>query len=115
MPYLAITTNKSVSPETRMELLKEGTSAISAGTGKPEAYVMVKVEGDVDMMFAGMDAPAAMLEVKSIGYPDGATKALTRSLSELVTRRLGIGSERIYVVFTDVKAAMWGFNGKTFG
>lgn len=115
MPYLAIVTSAEVTLEAGNALVKEASRVIGEGTGKPEQYVMVKLQGGQPLLFAASDAPAAFLEVKSIGYPPEGPKFLTRSLCELVTRHLGVSGHRTYVVFEDVKAAMWGNDGAMFG
>jgi len=115
MPYLAISTNAEIPEETRGVFFKEASKAVAAGTGKPEAYVVVKLDAGQPLLFAGTDAPAAFLELKSIGFPAGGVQGLTASLCDLVSQHLGIPGERIYVKFEDVKAALWGQNGETFG
>ena len=115
MPYLAIATSGEVSEETKRVLLKEASKAVAYGTGKPEQYVMVRIHGGQPLLFAGSDAPAAFLEVKSIGFPSAGVKGLTRVLCELATRHLGVPGSRTYIVFEDVKGAMWGHDGETFG
>jgi phenylpyruvate tautomerase PptA (4-oxalocrotonate tautomerase family) len=108
-------TNAKVTGEAGEEFLKEASKVMAAGTGKPERYVMVKIEDGLPMVFAGTDEATAFLEVRSIGYPADGVKGLTRSLCELVTRHLGVRGDRIYVVFGDIKGAMWGMDGETFG
>lgn len=115
MPFLSIATNAEVHEETRGAFLKEASKAVASATGKPEQYVLVKFEGGQPLLFAGSDAPAALLEVKSIGFPGAAVKRLTGSLCELVTKHLGAPGSRTYIVFEDVKGAMWGHDGETFG
>ena len=115
MPFLSIATNNEVPPESRDLLLRAASSVVAAGTGKPERYVLVKIEDARPLLFAGSDEPAAFLEVKSIGFPSTGVKELTRTLSDLVTERLGVQGSRIYIVFEDIKGAMWGHDGETFG
>jgi len=115
MPYLAVTTNAEISKEISREFLQSASKTMAAGTAKPEAYVMVNLDAGRPLLFAGTDAPAAFLEVKSIGFPADGVQKLAASLCDLVSKHLGIPGERIYVTFQDVKAAMWGQNGETFG
>ena len=115
MPYLAIATNAKVSVETEKMFLKKASEAVAAGTGKPEQYVAVKLDAGQSMMFAATDAPAAFLELKSIGFPAKGVQGLAASLCGLVSKHFDIPGERIYVVFQDVKASMWGHDGATFG
>jgi phenylpyruvate tautomerase PptA (4-oxalocrotonate tautomerase family) len=115
MPYLTVSTNAEVSAEAAASFLKEASKAVAEGAGKPEQYVMVKVAGGETLLFAGSNTPAAFMEMKSIGFPAQGVQALAGSLTDLVTKHLGVPKSRVFVVFTDVKAPMWGLNGETFG
>ena len=115
MPFLEIATNVEVTAQIEGLLLKEASKTLASGTGKPEDYVMVRIKGSQLFLFAGTDAPAAFLEVKSIGYPDNGVQRLAGALSALVTTHLGVPENRTYVVFADVKAPMWAHGGETFG
>ena len=115
MPYLAVTTNVEISEETGRTFLKEASKAVATGTGKPEQYVMVKFDRGQPLLFAGTDAPTAFLNVKSIGFPTHGVQALAASLCKLVAKHLGVPGKRTYVVFTDVRASMWGHDGEMFG
>ena len=74
---------------------------------------MTLLETDVPMTFAGNSEPCACVESKSIGALK--PPAMTSAFCELIESRTGIPSNRIYVVFEDVKASSWGWNGNTFG
>jgi phenylpyruvate tautomerase len=115
LPYLAVTTNVEISEEPRRSFLNEASKAVAAGTGKPEQYVMVKLDGGQPLLFGGTDAPAAFLDVKSIGFPADGVQGLATSLCDLVSKHLGVPGERTYLVFTDVRATMWGHDGEMFG
>ena len=94
-------------------LLKELSAALAQQTGKPESYVMTLLETAVPMTFAGSCDPCAYVEVKSIGALK--PSAMTKAFCDLISKRTGIPSNRIYIGFDDVKATAWGWNGKTFG
>jgi phenylpyruvate tautomerase PptA (4-oxalocrotonate tautomerase family) len=115
MPYLTLATNVEIPAETRGTLLKEASKTVAAGSHKPEEYVMVKIESGQPLLFAGSDAPAAFLELKSIGFPADGLQQLAASLCGLISKSLDIPGERIFIVFQDVKAAMWGQGGELFG
>ena len=115
MPYLSIGTNAQISTLAERSFLKEASKTVADGTGKPEEYVMVKIEHGQPILFAGTHAPAAFLELKSIGFPAHGVQGLAASLCELAAKHLGVPGERTYVVFTDVRAAMWGHDGEMFG
>ena len=112
MPLINLRTSLA-SVERRNELLLEMSAMLAEQTGKPEEYVMTLLETDVPMTFGGTAAPAAFVEVKSIGalHPP----AMTAAFCELITSRTGIPADRIYISFDDVPASALGWNGRTFG
>ena len=69
MPYLAVSISAEISAETGRSFLKEASKAVATGTGKPEQYVMVRLNAGQPLLFAGTDAPTAFLDLKSIGFP----------------------------------------------
>ena len=95
------------------ELLLEMSAILAEQTGKPEGYVMTLLESGVPMTFGGTFAPAAFVEVKSIGALR--PPAMTAAFCELITARTGIPADRIYITFDDVPASALGWNGRTFG
>lgn len=114
MPYLKIQTNQEINEGTQKSLLEKASKAVSEQLGKPETYVMVTIDPPRPMLFAGSDAPAAYLELKSIGLPASATTNISASLCGLIGEVLSIDQNRIYVEFTNVERNMWGWNGGTF-
>ncbi|MGD9000474.1 MAG: phenylpyruvate tautomerase MIF-related protein [Granulosicoccaceae bacterium] len=114
MPYLAVKTNISISDDDKKALLATLSSVAAEELGKPERYVMVLVEDNAAMLFAGSDAPLAYLEMKSIGLPEAITPDLSTALCNVVHKQLGINKDRVYIEFSDAPRKMWGWDGKTF-
>ncbi len=114
MPYLSIQTNTDITVETRDTLLQQASQLVAQQLGKPESYVMVAIQPNSSMLFAGSDAPLAYLELKSIGLPEAKTADISASLCDLMQTHLGISRERIYIEFADAPRKMWGWNGGTF-
>ena len=114
MPYLRIQTNQSLHAEGRASLVTQASRTVAESLAKPEQYVMVAVEDGTPMLFAGSDAPAAYLELKSIGLPESRTTELSRALCELVQTEIGVSQDRVYIEFADAPRSMWGWNGATF-
>lgn len=114
MPYLKIQTNLPLSKKAERSVLQDASALVAKELGKPEEFVMVALQPDTPMMFAGTDDPVAFLELKSIGLPADKTKRLSRTLCDLINRHLGIKPERVYVKFIDVLHSMWGWKGDTF-
>ena len=114
MPLLKIQTNAACPEEVRGEMLKQISASVADMLGKPERYVMVSLETNPHMLFAGEETPLAYLELKSIGLPEERTRAFADSLCTLISDRLGVASDRIYIEFSDAARHMWGWNGGTF-
>jgi phenylpyruvate tautomerase PptA (4-oxalocrotonate tautomerase family) len=114
MPFLRIQTNQQLSGEDAGALAGMASALVAEQLGKPERYVMVSVETNPAMSFAGTDTPLAYLELKSIGLPESITADVSKALCELVTSATGIDGDRIYIEFSDAPRKMWGWNGGTF-
>ena len=114
MPYLNIQTNLPLTRRAERIVLRNASVLIATELGKPEEFVMLALQDNVHMLFAGNDEPVAFLELKAIGLPVRRTKALCAKLCDLVERHLGIPSSRVYVKFIDVRRGMWGWKGDTF-
>lgn len=112
MPLLNIHTNVSVADKTAFALRASAYTA--KAIGKPESYVMVQLEDERTLVFAGSDQPAAYLELKSIGLPEQRTAELSAALCELISTELGINGNRIYIEFSNAARHMWGWDGATF-
>jgi len=115
MPLISMQTSVSLDDATKDELLRDLSGAVSAATGKPEAYIMATVQS-AQICMAGELGPAAYVDVRGIG---GLTQGVNANISAAVARvlgeRLGISRDRVYLTFTDVPASNWGWNGSTFG
>lgn len=114
MPLLKIETNKPLEDDQQSSLLRNASQAVAEMLGKPESYVMVTVEHNAAMLFAGSSEPLAYLELKSIGLPASKTSEFSSQLAALLTAETGIPAERIYIEFTDAPRTLWGWNGSTF-
>ena len=113
MPYLKLQTNITV--ENKKQWMEGATSLLSDMLGKSQNYIMIAVEDGADMLFAGSDTPLAFMELKSIGLPESRAAAFSEKLCEHIRETLGIPPDRVYIEFTDVNRAMFGWKGKTFG
>ena len=114
MPYLKIQTNQSIDQAAGKALLIKASKLIASELGKPESYVMIGLEAEVPMWFAGDDTPLAYLELKSIGLPEGKTARLSAALCDLLADSLDIDKGRVYIEFANAQGSMWGWNGGTF-
>jgi phenylpyruvate tautomerase PptA (4-oxalocrotonate tautomerase family) len=114
MPFLKIQTNRRLSEEAAQSLASKGSAMVVKLLGKPEAYVMVSVETNTAMRFAGATEPLAYIELKSIGLPESITTPASKALCDLVAAETGVRPEHIYIEFANAAPGMWGWNGDTF-
>ncbi len=115
MPYLKLNTNVAIDDAQAPKLLSQLSQIVAQETGKPERYVMVEVNAEKAMLFAGDRKPLAYLECKSIGLSARQAKSLSAALSPLLGTALAIPPDRIYIEFSHCPAQFWGWNGSTFG
>ncbi|VAW54007.1 hypothetical protein MNBD_GAMMA05-1636 [hydrothermal vent metagenome] len=112
MPYLEINTNTTID---NCSAIAEQASKLAADIlGKPESYVMVKVSPEQTLLFAGSDAPAAHIKLKSLGLPESNTAEFSEKLCSFLSGQLGIGGSRVYIEFSNPERHMWGWDSKTF-
>jgi phenylpyruvate tautomerase len=114
MPYLKIQTNLPLTKKAERAVLKTASALVAQELQKPEEFVMVAIQADTPMIFAGSDDPVAFMELKSIGLPAKKTKILCQALCALIEDHLGIAKDRVYVKFISVKKGMWGWKGDMF-
>jgi len=115
MPLLQLRLSRPLDLKKKETVLKDLSRICAETLNKPEKYVMVIIDESAIIM-AGEITPTAFADVKSIGgLGDTVNKAFSRNICEYLKENLGIAVDRIYLNFTDVKAANWGWNGSTFG
>lgn len=115
MPLLMISSSSPVPEGKRKELLAAASKIVAESTGKPEKYVMVTLV-DAGVMMAGKEEPAAFADVRSIGGLEReVNQTISQKLGELFQKKLEIPPARVYITFTEVPAANWGYDGGTFG
>jgi len=112
MPCLLIHTNIEVAD--KPAFLRHCSSEVAAALAKPESYVLIELNDNKAMLFAGSDAPLAFLELKSLGLTPEQTPALSARLCALMHAELGIDPARIYIEFAAPERAMFGWKGDTF-
>jgi phenylpyruvate tautomerase len=116
MPLIQVFTSAGAPQDGAKELLGELSKLAAARFGKPERWVMTCLVPGLPMTFAGNHAPAAFVAVKNIGSMSADdTSTLSREICQRVSKALDVPFDRIYIDFCDAVAAMWGWNGETFG
>lgn len=114
MPMLNIRTNVKMDHQAIENLIARASADVAAELGKPERYVMVALQTDQQMLFAGTDQPLAYLELKSIGLEESQTQGLSASLASIVDEHMNVPADRVYIEFSSAPRKMWGWNGSTF-
>jgi phenylpyruvate tautomerase PptA (4-oxalocrotonate tautomerase family) len=116
MPLLKLETNVVVTPTEQQPLLTSLSKIVAETTGKPEQYVMITLGPTCSILMSGKPDDAAFVDIRGIG---GLSPDVNRRLSEkvcaLLSQCLRIQPNRVYLNFTDIEAANWGWNGETFG
>ena len=110
MPYINISTSSKVAD--KKKLLEEISILVSSLTNKSKRFVMAKLDDNCEMYFED-ESPCCFLEIKSIGSLNPSEMA--KPISNFVYEQMGIPIDKIYISFQDVPAAMWAWNGRTFG
>lgn len=114
MTTLIIKTNAELGVDQPTALLRSASQTVAGMLGKPERYVMVMLEQNPAMCFAGDSAPLAYLELKSLGLPEQRSADFSSTLCELMQQHLGIAADRVYIEFASPPRHLFGFNGGTF-
>ena len=114
MPYINMKTSAKLDTGTSFDLIKAFGEAITLIPGKTERWLMINIDNECEMAFAGDYTTAcAMLEVEIFGAAsDAAYDALTKKLCDVVSNKTGIPKDRIYVKYREV--GHWGMGGFNF-
>ena len=113
MPYIELKTDKKISCEVERELIRRFGEAIETFPGKTERYLMVNVEGEHTMAFAGVIGECCMVSIDLLGSAtDEVYEAMTKLTCKIVSNALDIPEDRIYVKYSEFKP--WGWNGINF-
>ena len=115
MPLLKLETTVALADDKKKTLLAALSKIVAGTIGKPEQYVMVVISPAAILM-SGKPGDAAFVDVRSIGgLSDDVNRQLAQKIGALLKESLGVPPDRVYLNFTDVSAANWGWNGNTFG
>ncbi|MCW9046755.1 MAG: phenylpyruvate tautomerase MIF-related protein [Gammaproteobacteria bacterium] len=112
MPVLNIKTNIKI--ENKASLAESASKTTARLLGKPETYVMINIEDDQCLSFAGNNTPCALLSLKSLGLAENLTASFSKALCEFINTNCEIDESRIYIEFINPERHMWGWDGRTF-
>lgn len=114
MPTLTILTNVS-KDKVKMDLVKHLVDVIATSLGKPKNYVVVCIQPDQLLSWAGDDNPAAFGRLVSIGQITPEKNAKTQeAVANVLTKELGIPNDRFYLCFEDFAGSNIGWQTGTF-
>ena len=113
MPMIDSKVTVRLSAEQKEELKTE-LGKLIATLNKPETYLMVGIQDDQDLWFGGKKLEkGAYVAVSLYGdAPKDAYDRLTGQICELLSSRLGIPGNAVYVTYHPVQD--WGWNGRNF-
>ncbi|KAJ3666669.1 hypothetical protein Zmor_002103 [Zophobas morio] len=114
MPHFRLETNV---PQNKIpaDLPQKLCKVVSQSLGKPLNYCVATVIGGVNMSWGGTTEPAAQATLMSIGALGvDQNKKHAKALYELVSKELGVPSDRMYIHFINATTSDVGYNGTTF-
>ncbi|EPR42843.1 macrophage migration inhibitory factor family protein [Desulfovibrio sp. X2] len=113
MPCLKIETNVELDAAKARTLALKLANEAATAIGKPVERILTIVEPGLALTYRGTDAPAAWVEVKSIGLTADECPALAAWLGEFVERELGVSANRALIEFKPLSAELTGVNKGT--
>jgi len=115
MPLLSLQTNLTIETAQKQTLLTTLSQMTAKILSKPESYVMISIQSETSMIFAGSEDPLAYVELKSLGLPEDQTGEISTTICQTIKQQLDIDPARVYIEFNSGERHMWGWNNKTFG
>ena len=113
MPYINTKTNVEISKAQEKNIKTKLGKAVGL-LSKPESYLMVNMEDNCRLYFAGDgDKPAAFVEIRLFGRAsERAYDQMTAAVTDIIKDELGVPANRIYVQYEEVPH--WGYAGSNF-
>lgn len=112
MPLLEIFTNTVVDNE--QVIAARASKLATEILNKPESYVMVRIQTEQALLFAGSNEPAALVQLKSLDLPEKNTQEFSSRICNFISSEFDINSARIYIEFSNPERHMWGWDKHTF-
>lgn len=113
MPFIDCKFSKSLTPEEKQSI-KSGLGKLVSVLHKPESYLMVGIEDNYDLYFAGKKLQSgAYIAISVFGSvrPADCDK-MTGCVCNLLKDELGIEGSSVYVTYHGVEN--WGYDGSNF-
>lgn len=113
MPVLTINTNIKLTTDINTSL-KELSALCSSMLAKPENYVMVHINEQQHLIFAGTSEAAASCSLISLGMTDQHTADYSNQICQYLETHFQIPASRIYIEFKAPERSLFGWNKSTF-
>jgi phenylpyruvate tautomerase PptA (4-oxalocrotonate tautomerase family) len=116
MPTFILHTDiKMIESLTEEVLHQEIRGVIAQCIGKSEDFVLTIFNPNTSMQFGAKAGISAYCEVKNVGVlsPD-TTDKIASFITEILSTKLKISPEQLYIEFQESERHLWGWNGKTF-
>jgi len=96
-------------------LHQEIRGIIAKCIGKSEDFVLTVFNPNTSMQFGAKAGISAYCEIKNVGVlsPD-TTNQIASFITEVLSTKLKISPEQLYIEFQESERHLWGWNGKTF-
>lgn len=110
MPYIAVSTSKTVTNTQKANVIARLGEKISVIPGKTEEKLMIEISGEKTMAFAGKQRELAYVDVKCYGtvkFSD--KKAFTEEVFKIIEEELSLPTDAIYLSFGEFET--WGTMG----
>ncbi|NLA77034.1 MAG: hypothetical protein GX851_04285 [Clostridiales bacterium] len=113
MPYINLKTTEAVSAEKGEAIKAKFGKAIENFPGKTERWLVVGIEDNARLWFAGESVPCAYAEVALLGKASGeAYDRMTAALTDIISSELSTPPDKIYIKYEECEH--WGWNGGNF-
>ena len=113
MPLALVFLGTKASDDVKGEIAKESMKILSEVLGKPIIYCSAQVTESLGG-FATNIEPSVFIEIRSVGGLEGKQRELSDRFCALITSKTSIKGDKIYLNFTELTGANWGFNHKNF-
>lgn len=111
MPVLSISTNIFLEQE---NTLSELSTLVSKMLGKPENYVMIHLNDQQKLLFAGSDEAAALCSLTNLGMTGKHAADYSKVICNYLETNLNIPADRVYIEFKSPERSLFGWNNGTF-
>ncbi|MEG0895299.1 MAG: phenylpyruvate tautomerase MIF-related protein [Oscillospiraceae bacterium] len=114
MPFINVKVSSQVTKANEVAIKSDLGKIIEILPGKTEKWLMVNIEDNCRMYFAGNNQlPMTFIEVKIVGKCDREHYVkMTEVLCKMMGDRLGISPENVYIEYQSTDN--WGWNNSNF-